>query len=333
MYTHFFQGNNFAILPFQALSTRARKAVQADEVTVRVCVFAFDMMMMNGESLLDVPFGVRRVRLQRSTRRVPGRFDFSQQSCFTATESSLDGIRSCLLKALESRCEGIMVKLLGVPGVDPILSELSFADDRAECTTATTVDRRSFYQPAHRSDSWLKVKKDYVEGLYYLLFIFFFLKFNKGIVDTLDLVPIAAWWGNGRKAGWLSPFLMACFDPETERWEGLCKVMTGFTDAFYKEITAFYTSDNRSSAVAKPYYAVDESMRPDVWLEPLAVWEIQGADMSLSPVHLAARGALGGERGISLRFPRFVRLRDDKVPEQATTSDQVRHRTDAAFFC
>lgn len=41
------------------------------------------------------------------------------------------------------------------------------------------------YEPDARSQGWLKVKKDYLEG----------------VGDTLDLVPIGAWYGLGRKAG------------------------------------------------------------------------------------------------------------------------------------
>jgi len=59
------------------------------------------------------------------------------------------------------------------------------------------LDDDSSYEPAKRSDKWLKVKKDYVEG--------------EGSVETFDLVPIGGWWGNGRKAGWFSPFLMAVY--------------------------------------------------------------------------------------------------------------------------
>jgi DNA ligase-1 len=52
----------------------------------------------------------------------------------------------------------------------------------------------------------------------------------------LDLVPIAAWYGNGRKAGWFSPFLLAAYDPDTETYASVCRCMSGFTDAFYAEV-------------------------------------------------------------------------------------------------
>ena len=45
--------------------------------------------------------------------------------------------------------------------------------------------------------------------------------------------------------------------------------------------------------------------------------------MTLSPVHVAGRFILGGQRGISVRFPRFIRERPDKTPEEATTVAQL----------
>lgn len=51
------------------------------------------------------------------------------------------------------------------------------------------------------------------------------------------------------------------------------------------------------------------------------MWEVKCADLSKSPVHRAAIGKDG--RGISIRFPRLLRERDDKDPEQATSSDQA----------
>jgi DNA ligase 1 len=41
--------------------------------------------------------------------------------------------------------------------------------------------------------------------------------------------------------------------------------------------------------------------------------------VTLSPVSVAAKGLVPGSRGLSLRFPRFLRVRHDKVIEQAST--------------
>merc|ERR1711988_1810634 len=121
------------------------------------------------------------------------------------------------------------------------------------------------YKPNDRSGDWRKVKKDYLSDLH----------------DTLDLVPIGAWYGNGRKAGWFSPFLLACYDAETEELQSLCRCMSGFTDEFYAEATKFYSE--RIVADPKPYYRTNET--PSVWFEPCEVWEILGADLTISPAH------------------------------------------------
>jgi len=63
-------------------------------------------------------------------------------------------------------------------------------------------------------------------------------------------------------------------------------------------------------------------MTADVWFEPVKVVEIAGAELTLSPFHTVARRLL--KRGeLALRFPRFVRFRDDKAPERATSVGEI----------
>lgn len=118
-------------------------------------------------------------------------------------------------------------------------------------------------------------------------------------------VPVGAWHGNGRKAGWYSPFLLACWDPEREEFQSVCRVMSGFSDLFYKATKERY---EEGRILPRKLSYVHTSETPDVWFAPTDVWEIRGADLTLSPVHKAAVGKLHEDRGCSLRFPRFIKV-------------------------
>jgi DNA ligase-1 len=97
--------------------------------------------------------------------------------------------------------------------------------------------------------------------------------------------------------------------------------MSGFSDVFYAEMVESFAP--HVIPQPKAYYVVDEALSPSVWFEPDRVWEIRGADLTLSPKHSAAKGLLHETRGVSLRFPRFIRVREDKGVEDATTSQQI----------
>ncbi|XP_042406854.1 DNA ligase 1-like [Zingiber officinale] len=262
------------ILPFQILSTRARKGVILSDIKVAVCTYAFDILYIDGQPLLQDQLKIRREYLYSCFEEVPGIFQFAT----AITSNDLEEIQKFLDTAVNSSCEGLIIK---------------------------TLDKDATYEPSKRSNNWLKLKKDYMES----------------IGDSLDLVPIAAFHGRGKRTGVYGSFLLACYDEHNEEYQSICNIGTGFSESQLEE----RSTSLRSKIIPKPkpYYRYSDTMNPDVWFEPSEVWEVKAADLSISPVHRAANGAVDANKGISLRFPRLLRVRDDKTPEEATTSDQV----------
>ncbi|OAK95207.1 ATP-dependent DNA ligase [Phaeosphaeriaceae sp. SRC1lsM3a] len=327
---------------FQTLANRARKDVAIGTVTIDVCLFAFDLMYLNGEELLNRPFRERRSLLKSLFVEIPHTFTWVK--CLDATSADVEAVQTFFQSALDIKCEGIMVKVLdNLPNPD-LLAEFDDPADnktpslpptpkkkkpaKSKSKTKSTTDndadkdeakpshgRRkallSTYEPDKRLDSWLKVKKDY-----------------STTSETLDLIPIAAFHGSGRKAAWWSPILLAIRNAETGQLEAVTKCMSGFTDAFYKANRAKYDKDdveNTNVLASKPHYVEYNggAGTPDVWFEPQEVWEVAFADLTLSPTYTAAIGLVSEERGLSTRFPRFLKVREDKSIEEATEAGEL----------
>lgn len=74
--------------------------------------------------------------------------------------------------------------------------------------------------------------------------------------------------------------------------------------------------------IPRTVIALDQpGLNPEVYFKPNEVWEIRGADITLSPVSIAARGLVSDSRGLSLRFPRFIKVREDKNIEDASNPE------------
>lgn len=321
---------------FQTLTNRARKDVAIGDIKIDVCLFAFDLMYLNGQSLLGRPFRERRELLRSLFIEVAHHFTWVKS--IDATSGDSETVLEFFKSALENKCEGIMVKILdNLPDLPYVEGEpepeqpvedtekLSLPKNKTKGkgksknstkgdTEEKPVNTRrkpllATYEPDKRLDSWLKVKKDYNSNF-----------------DTLDMIPVAGWHGQGRKAKWWSPILMAVRNEESGTLEVVCKCISGFTDTFYKANKEFYdngeeSGEMKNTKLQKPSFIEYYGPNPDVWFEPQEVWEMAFADITLSPVYTAAIGLVSDERGLSLRFPRFLKKRDDKSIDEASTNE------------
>ncbi|EPS38331.1 hypothetical protein H072_8082 [Dactylellina haptotyla CBS 200.50] len=266
------------LLPFQTLMTRKRKDVAIEDVKIKVCVYAFDLLFLNGESLVHKSLTERREAMRAAFKEVDGEFAYARYS----NADQVDEIQSFLEESVKSQCEGLMVKMLD--------------------------GEESYYTPSKRSHNWLKIKKDYLAGT----------------GDSLDLVVLGAYHGRGKRTSVYGAFLLACYNPSTEQYESICNIGTGFSD---EVLAALHTQlSPLIIPKPKPFYAHSTVPKdqPDVWFEPQVVWEVLCADLTLSPRYKAAAENVGASgKGVSLRFPRYIRERDDKKPDSATTARQV----------
>ena len=69
---------NDKILPFQLLTQRSRKNVKAEDLETIVCIYAFDLLYIDGQSLLKHNFIDRRKRLHGTFDLSKGHFMFAE---------------------------------------------------------------------------------------------------------------------------------------------------------------------------------------------------------------------------------------------------------------
>ncbi|MFA6333801.1 MAG: ATP-dependent DNA ligase, partial [Methanoregula sp.] len=122
-------------------------------------------------------------------------------------------------------------------------------------------------------------------------------------VDTLDLVIVGAEWGEGKRGGVFGSFLVACQDQG--RLIPLSRVATGFSDEQLAEVYEML----KESVIKKT--------GREVTFEPSLVIEVGYAELQASTTY---------EAGFALRFPRFIRIRDDKDLPDIETMDGIRAR-------
>jgi len=140
------------------------------------------------------------------------------------------------------------------------------------------------YQPGRRVEGWVKYKP---------------------IMETLDLVIIGAQWGEGKRATWLSSFDLAC--RKNGNFLEVGKVGTGIKEKG-KGVTF-----QQLTRELKPYILKEKGKH--VQIKPKLVVEVAYEEIQRSPTYTS---------GLALRFPRILRIRFDRAPEECDTLERVK---------
>jgi DNA ligase-1 len=143
------------------------------------------------------------------------------------------------------------------------------------------------YTPGRRGKAWLKLKRE---------------------LATLDCVVVAVERGHGKRVDVLSDYTFAVRDGDELAVIG--KAYSGLTDVEIANMTEWFEAHRLPAVQAREAYEHLELKRGEILVEPSIVVEIAFDIIQRSDLH---------KSGYSLRFPRIVRLRPDKLPEDADT--------------
>jgi len=283
--------NGGRALPFSTLQPRlGRKKVSARLMhEVPVAYLVFDVLYADGELLLDHPLRERGNILDKLMKSLGAR---SSSAGCVGTDAFVRPAESS-----EATAAG------------PAQSRFGFAASnlrhaavlRAPVTGANSPDEIEalFAAARNRGNEGLMIKdldSLYTPGRRGKSW----LKMKRELA-TLDVVVTAVEYGHGKRIGVLSDYTFAVWDGA--RLVNIGKAYSGLTDAEIAEMTTWFLAHKISG----------QGLRLEV--EPKVVLEVAFNNMMRSARH---------ESGYALRFPRIVRLRPDKLPEDADTIETVR---------
>jgi DNA ligase-1 len=124
----------------------------------------------------------------------------------------------------------------------------------------------------------------------------------KPVTESLDLVIVGAEWGEGRRTKWLGSFLLACRDPDTNELLEIGRMATGLNDEQLQYLTDLLKPD------------ILEQKGKSVRLRPNLVVEAGYQEIQKSPTYAS---------GYALRFPKLIRMREDRGIDECDTIDRV----------
>lgn len=162
------------------------------------------------------------------------------------------------------------------------------------------------YTPGKRNFNWIKLKRQ-EEG---------------HLEDTIDCVILGYYAGEGKRAQFgIGAFIVGVYNKKDDRFETIAKIGTGLKDDDWKDLKI---RADRIKVIQQPKNVVCvKELYPDVWIDPIVVCRVRADEITISPLHTAARTE--SKQGYALRFPRFMGYRPDKSATEATTITEIEH--------
>ena len=158
------------------------------------------------------------------------------------------------------------------------------------------------YEAGARSFTWVKLKRIDEEG------------YDQGVADSVDCVIMGYYTGKGARTQFgMGAFLAAIYDEEELTFKSVTKVGTGMKEQDLEDIKKL--CDKHVSHDKPAEYSVDKDLYPDIWVKPRIIVELRADEITVSPKHTA---------GYALRFPRLIRIRNDKGAVQATNLTELK---------
>ncbi|MEM1684771.1 MAG: ATP-dependent DNA ligase, partial [Nanopusillaceae archaeon] len=131
----------------------------------------------------------------------------------------------------------------------------------------------------------------------------------KPLKESLDVVIVGAEWGEGKRSGWLTSYIVAVKDEETGNFLEIGEVGSGFKEK--KESPEDITFEDMTNLLKD---LIVKSEGKIVKVKPEIVIEVMYDEIQKSPKYSS---------GYALRFPRFIRLRPDKSVDDIDTLSRL----------
>jgi DNA ligase 1 len=198
--------------------------------------------------------------------------------------------RRAILERIVSGLDGVVLaSSTPLFGNDPEIVNAAYESARANGNEGIMLKRTDApYVPGRRGRWWLKLKRE---------------------LSTLDVAVVAVEWGHGKRAKVLSDYTFAVRGDDGAL-VAIGKAFSGLTDAEIAHLTPWFLEHRLAPGLQR-----EKARSHEIPVEPKIVIEVAFDIVQESELH---------ESGFSLRFPRIVRIRDDKPLEEIDTLERVR---------